>query len=146
MDVRFKRRMIRYLSSQEDAAFRRLGGLDINGSFDLWHTHIDWDNKANRVKSLVARSTYRALIRAESLTVNRSFPIQVWATLCECTGDNAVYLHTNNPNGTPYPYAFEGVEWGIAEPAEFTDLIDARHQLGLHRYSDEIVFFIRKKL
>lgn len=68
---------------------------------------------------------------AERRVATRKDPIQVFATLCADTANNAVYLHSANPNGTPFPHPFEGVRWGVAAPVEFSGIFDAAlHEVG----------------
>ena len=126
-----------------------LDHLGTNNWFDLWHTHPDWKSKGNRFpenRVAVAQLTYHLLQYAENITIPRNLAIQIWASVCEDTGNNAVYLHTENPNGTPFPYQFEGVEWGVSGPLEIRTIINkSMHEIGRIRYADETVYIIRKK-
>jgi len=145
MDRRFQKRIAGYLAKREKAVSDHIAQLNVNGWFDFWHDHPDMKCRANRAKSMVALLTYTLLQKAEGLCKDREAPIQVWATLCENTGDNAVFLHTANPNGTPFPYGFEGVEWGVSEPPEARGLIRSSHEVGRRQYDNETVYFIRKR-
>lgn len=131
IDRRFEKRISRYLAEREKRSLEALEGIEIEDWFDFWHLHPDFRIRANRVRPMVAALTLRLLEKAESLVASRRDPIQPWAQLCENTGYTAVYLHSPNPNGSAYPYAFEGVEWGIAEPEEVRGLIKPTHELGL---------------
>jgi hypothetical protein len=145
MDRRFQKRITHYLAQQERKGIEALAKLDMTGWFDFWHTHIDWKSKANRAKPMVAKITYSLLQQAEALAEKRHDSIQVWATLCEDTGNNAVYFHSLNPNGTAYPYSFDGVEWGISEPPEAENLLNSTHEIGRCQYTNEVVYIIRKR-
>jgi hypothetical protein len=145
MDRRFKKRIERYLAERERIALDQFANLDMTSWFDYWHEHPDFKIKANRAKSMVANLTYSLLKEMEQLASERTDPIQIWATLCENTGNNAIYVHSHNPNGTPFPYTFEGVRWGVTEPPEAVGLIDQAHEFGKREYEDEVVYYIRQK-
>lgn len=122
-----------------------LEDLDVNGWFDLWHTHIDWDSKANAARHLVAEALLRILRYLEDRLRSRQEPIQAWAALCENTGDSAVYLHSPNPNGQPFPYAFQGVEWNIPSPADLLGIDRSLLDVGQAEYDGEVVVFVRRR-
>ena len=145
MDRRFQKRIARYLTRQERNASTAISRLDMASWFDLYHTHLDWKSKANRAKPMVALLTYKLLQQAEASAESRREPIQVWATLCENTGDNAIYLHSQNPNQTEFPYTFDGVEWGVTEPPEAQGIINSTHEIGRRIYDSGAVYFIRRK-
>jgi len=145
IDRRFRKRMARYLAEREKRSLEALADLEIEEWFDFWHLHPDFKMRGNRVRPMVAALTLRLLEKAESLVAGRRDPIQVWAQLCENTGYTAVYLHSPNPNGTEYPHAFDGVEWGIAEPEELRGLIPPTHELGLQMWDGEKIHVIRKR-
>lgn len=145
MDRRFQKRIERYLAERERIALDHFEELDMASWFDFWHEHPDFKFKANRAKTLVANLTYSLLKKLELLASERTEPIQIWATLCENTGNNAIYVHSPNPNGAPFPYSFEGVVWGVAEPPEAIGLLDQTHEIGKSDYDDEMVYFIRQR-
>ena len=113
--------------------------------FDLWHTHLDWKSKAGRARTQVSQLTYKIRLQAEELATTRSESIQLWATVCEDTGNNAIYVHSQNPNGTPYPYPFDGVKWDVPAPPELQGIVRNTHEIGCARYIKEIVYVIRKR-
>jgi hypothetical protein len=129
-------------------ACRSLERLDYSTWFDLWHTHLDWRSKGNRFPELrksVAVITYRALVHAERLALTAKQPIQVFGTVCEDTGSNAVYLHTPNPNSTPYPFGFPNVVWAVPLPPELHGVVDLKaHEVGKLIHSDGVDYVIRK--
>lgn len=145
MDRRFEKRIARYLAERERVALEHLAKPDMASWFDFWHEHPDFKVKANRAKTMVATLTCSLLKKAESLASKRTQPIQIWATLCENTGDNAIYIHSPNPNGTPFPYAFDGVEWGVKQPPEAVGLVDEAHEFGKRVSENEVIYFIRQR-
>lgn len=116
--------------------------------FDFWHTHLDWKSKGNRYpesRANVARLTYELLLYAESKLTQRTKPIQVFAQTHQDTGNNAVYIHSENPNGTEFPYKFEDFEWQIEAPSELAGVVDLSiHEIGFAQYNDAHVYAIRK--
>ena len=101
-------------------------GLDEGSWFDQWHDHPDWYGYGalswkSRLAHLHALATaYRACAKQlEGL----GEPYQVWMLVASDEPSNdAVFVHTANPNGTPFPWTFPGgvewtgdfdVEWGV---------------------------------
>jgi hypothetical protein len=74
---------------------------------DLHHQHFDWDGKGNegrlqRVRHLNAH--LRALRRARLELQAQDKPFQLFAYIDLAASENdAVYIHTPNPNGTAFP-------------------------------------------
>ena len=140
MDKRYRKRIARYLERETAKNRRTLERLDYGSWFDYWHAHPDWRFRCNRfpeAKAMTASATYALLQYAEQLASVRKGEIQVFGTLCENTGDNAVYLHSANPNGTPFPVEFAGVQWDVSLAAELADIVNQeRHQVGLQTFED----------
>ncbi len=114
--------------------------------FDLWHVHPDFKAKANRAAPLAAQATLRLLDIAEGHFASRKEPVQVFATLCEDTGNNAVYLHTSNPNGTEFPHTFAGTVWGGSLPEALSSVgVGASHEVGRVQYQGEVVYLVRAR-
>ncbi len=95
--------------------------LDPSGWYDLWHDHPDWDAEGNETdehRSVVAAETIRLLHLLEERLSARSDPYQVFASLATATSeDAAVYVHTPNPNGTPFPHVFDGFVSAAGTPS-----------------------------
>ena len=145
MDRRFEKRITRYLAEREASCNSHIDRLDMSSWFSYWHTHPDMKCRANKARVLVASLTYKLLLRVEARCVQREEPIQVWATLCENTGNYGIFLHSPNPNGTPYPYEYEGVVWGSEVLEEAQGVVDSVHEIGKVKYGDETVYIIRKR-
>ncbi|MEQ1531696.1 MAG: hypothetical protein ABL925_20480 [Methylococcales bacterium] len=106
MNRRYQKRMSAYWIRKKRKALKAFDRLDMSSWFDFWHTHPDWKSKGNRyleTRAMVAKLTYELLTYAENLAQFRNKPIQIFASICEDTGNNAVYVHTENPNGTIFP-------------------------------------------
>ena len=82
-----------------------------SGWFDLWHTHFDWEgygrkSRAMRRQFLVAlfRAFERALAQAR-----RRRRIQIFLSISRAEPEqDALYVHTPNPNGSSFPHRFPG--------------------------------------
>lgn len=115
MDRRYKKRINRYWAKMEKKGWDALGNLDPDEWFDLWHTHLDWDGKGNtrpENRNRCIELVYKMLEKAEELTKHRGREVQCFAILHPNTMDNAVYIHSENPNGSVFPFQFESVRWG----------------------------------
>lgn len=79
---------------------------------DLWHVHFDWNgfgnlNRVHRLKHL--NVVLRALDRARRELAGTTQPYQLFAIVYPRSSiDDAVYVHTENPNGTEFPLRFSG--------------------------------------
>ena len=149
MDQRYLKRMTAYWGRQKIKSTRSIEGLDYSSWFDFWHTHPDWKSKGNRCpqdRASVALITYELLLYAEKRAESRKAPIQIFATICEDTGRNAIYLHSENPNGRPFPEPFPNVIWGATQPSELAGIVDLEtHEIGRSEYSGEIDYIIRRR-
>ena len=129
MDRRYKKRMDRYWDKMRGYAINSFSNLDSSGWFDYWHCHIDWQGKGdkcpeNRESSMALG--YEILNMAEEFKSKVSGPIQSWWFIHEQSYDDAVYLHSPNRNDSPYPYDFEGVEWGKNDNEALSKLVDLK--------------------
>lgn len=149
MDHRYKKRMNAYWTRERIKVLSAIYSLNFSSWFDLWHTHTDWKSKGNRFpehRATVAEITYEALKHAERLaaTANDAV-IQIFATICVDSGNNAIYIHSANPNGTVFPHEFPGTEWGVGAPTELAGLIvKTTHEVGRAQHGEDVYFIIRK--
>ncbi|WP_148040984.1 hypothetical protein [Montanilutibacter psychrotolerans] len=124
--------------------------MDLSSWFDCWHTHVDWQGRGDAKpenQADAAATTVRVLRYLEQRAQNRREPIQLWATICEGTMDNAVYAHSLNPNGTPYPNDFAGAQWDVQVPDRILAALSGdAHQVGTVSYGDAVVHLVRKRL
>lgn len=141
--------MERYWRAMDRSAHRSLASLDFEGWFDFWHTHLDWKGKGNRFRENRAaeiRLGYKLFEAAHALSTSASKQIQVWLTVCPNSLDDAVYLHSENPNGTPFPYEFDGVQWGSVEQSVINEVVDkAIYRIGKIQYDSGDVFIVTVK-
>lgn len=124
--------------------------LDTSASswYDLWHTHVDWEGEGNGNSKLLREQLVRLFSIFESVIAQASGwekPSNVWLLFVpEHSEDNAVYVHTPNPNGTVFPYAFEGVRWGVDAPAEIREFLRPEYEVGSSSYNCEM-FWVRMR-
>ena len=101
---RGKRRYFGQVQAQA-AAFELYAGPD--AWWDLWHYHADWPGWGNRqwkyrAAHLRALATVFRHAAGRAPLVGR--PFQAWILLSgRDAGEDGVYLHSPNPNGTPFP-------------------------------------------
>ena len=91
--------------------------LDFSGGpnswFDFWHTHVDWQGHGNG--SWEARLPYlNELVRVfdELKSELKQYPqkYQLWILINEQdSGEDAVYIHSPNPNEENFPLVVENV-------------------------------------
>jgi len=84
-----------------------------------WHSDIDGIGNSSataREVSLAAARQY--LSTAMAALRGWSKPSQCWCLLDPLdSGQDAIYVHTENPNRPSFPYEFDEVTWGIEAPA-----------------------------
>ena len=115
--IRGKRRYFREL-------WRTVHNTDLNVTNSSWydykHFHLDFNGLGN----------YSAKMRKEHIKAHMSLcesflrqlstyknPYQCWVVIdMNDAGADAVYIHTENPNSTPYPNEFEDVNWDCELP------------------------------
>jgi hypothetical protein len=90
------------------------------GQYDYMHWHVDWSGLGNlrwreRREHLAALFTMFRRLLAE--TSEWSTPHQAWLQIDAYDGSqDAVYLHTANPNAENFPNPFAGVDWNAPIP------------------------------
>jgi hypothetical protein len=114
--------------------------------YDLWHTHVDWDGLGNSDAEFRKQSLAKLFRLFESLLEQAQRlpgPSNVWLLYVPGNSeDDSVYVHTPNPNGTPFPYEFEGVSWGVQPPQALAQFLRPEHEVGSSTYNGEM-FWVR---
>lgn len=105
------------------------------GSYDYMHWHVDWRGLGNlswreRREHLSALFTLFTRLLAE--TSDWSTPHQAWLVIDAQDGSqDAVYLHTGNPNADNFPNRFVGAEWDVPVPDRLREFVtDPSWQFG----------------
>ncbi|NQD36368.1 hypothetical protein HPT27_04965 [Permianibacter sp. IMCC34836] len=135
MDKRRLKRMIRYWEKCHARAMSNIDRCDWNSWFDLWHIHYDYKAKGGRVenKPYSYFLGYQLLRSVEERCKSRADPFQCFLSIHPDAHNDAVYMHTENPNpNSPgFPYLFEDVEWGVTDNKSLNTVIDANtHKIG----------------
>ncbi len=116
--------------------------LDLSGGkdswFDLWHTHLDWGGEGN--KNWKLREGYlKALLNLYRLICERlktyPFPYQIWISIYEDdSSQDAVYIHTKNPNSDNFPLTFSAAKNPIYRNENLKEFIK---QAGLNIIAEQ---------
>ena len=97
------------------------------GWYDFVHWHVDWDGVGNlrwreRREHLSALFTMFRRLLAE--TAEWTTPHQVWLQIdAYDASQDAVYLHTPNPNRENFPHQFEGTDWDAPIPERLKEFV-----------------------
>jgi hypothetical protein len=122
------------------------------GEFGLWHHHVDWDGGASRSR-LHRRwqlwALFKLLTRVErhARALGSLGPYQVFVCIDERDpGSDAVYVHTPNINGSPFPYEPHAQRWLTAAPWWWGGRISAeRYEIAVCLHGGERYFFVRRR-
>ena len=114
---------------------------------DLYHQHFDMPGKGNegrvhRTRHLNALLT--ALCRARIELAQLEQPHQLFAYVdLKNSGNDALYVHTPNPNGTPFPSPIEAVSTPAAAPPLLAARIDSsRYEVRRYNGLNTTIFYV----
>lgn len=117
---------------------------------DLWHTHFDWKGFGDlgwvhRRRHLNA--LLRALAHARTELAVASVPHQLFALVHPgSSADDALYVHTPNPNGTEFPCAFSSATPISELPPLLVGRVDlSKYSVLLQRDGDEPSYVIQPR-
>lgn len=118
--------------------------------YDFWHMHLDiWGlgNHSPKIRREHVRAHLRLYHNVLDSLRHYPKPYQTWICLCEeDTGQDAVYVHTPNPNGTRFPLPFDFVQWGCSLPPLLRDLIDTdSYRAGFFDSETGRIFYVQAK-
>lgn len=116
--LRGKKRYFRRVCARAEALSLSVGDEDW---YDLWHYHPDWYGYGNRSWAMRARHLEAVAYAQCARQLSRfSQPYQLWIYLdAHDASQDAVYVHSPNPNRSNFPLVFDGAEWGVSEVAQF---------------------------
>ncbi len=135
MDKRYSKRMTQYWNRSHAKAVSMIDSLDWEGWFDLWHLHYDKKAKGNRIENRFCSNFlgYELLKLIEQYCSNRTKPSQCFLCVYPDVNDDAIYVHTENPNPNSigFPYDFSEVIWGATDNSVLNSLVNLKtHQIG----------------
>lgn len=121
-----------------------------SGWFDLWHTHVDWSGEGNespRMRNHCLKELFALFDKILSRVENWTKPRQTWIVVDALdSSQDAVYLHTGNPNKDNFPYEFEGVAWGGPPPVWLLEFVsDDQHEFGVCQFDGNLTYWVREK-
>lgn len=89
--------------------------------YDLWHQHFDrrgHSRGSGRARRAHLEALFTAFRRVLQQAADVEAVVQVFVSIAPDAKaeQDALYVHTPSPNGTPFPHRFEGVQWGVVPP------------------------------
>ena len=89
--------------------------------YDLWHEHFDSRGcslRSRRARHRHLSALFTAFRRTLRQVSDAARPAQVFVSIAPESEPqhDALYVHTPNPNRTPFPHPFAGVDWNAAPP------------------------------
>jgi hypothetical protein len=115
------------------------------GWFDYMHWHADWEGLGNltwRARRAHLAALFTMFRRLVAQTRAWPEPHQVWLQIDAIDGaQDAVYLHTPNPNAANFPNDFAGTTWDAPVPERLQEFVtDPQWQFG--RLEDRWTHFV----
>lgn len=150
MDKRYLKRMTRYWEMCHSKVISSFDVLDWNGWFDLWHIHYDRKAKGNRQPNKPYSNFlgYQLLKEAEGRCATRSRPSQCFLCLYPDVSNDAVYIHTQNPNkdSVEFPYIMSDVTWGVTDNEILNEVVNINtHDIGRINTDEYNYYIVIKK-
>lgn len=127
--------------------------IDVGDSewYDFWHTHVDWKGEGNKTpkdrrEHLLALFTVFSRVRVQAGQLEKEY--QTWIIVdpkdsSQDSSQDSVYLHTDNPNETPFPYAFETVNWEAEAPSYLREFLADDLQFGVSNEEGVELLWVR---
>jgi len=136
---------IRYYVKLHKKSSRFAVRLDKKKWCDLYHEHFDWDGKGNvsrvhRIRHLNA--LLHALRRARIELAAYGKPHQLFAYIdLKNSADDALYVHTPNPNGSEFPNPIESVSVLVRPPSILAARVDA-NRYEVRRCGEGSIYYV----
>ena len=75
-------------------------------------------------------------------------PTQAWVVIDAVdSSQDALYLHSENPNGDNFPYEFDRVDWGGLPPTWLKEFLShEKHEFGTCFFNGNLTYWVREKL
>lgn len=107
--------------------------LDFSGGpkswFDLWHMHVDWDGKGNKdwgTRKEYLRQLLETFDQLKLKLKAYTHDFQLWIMIDENeSGDDAVYIHTKNPNADNFPVKVKADNRNTIEDKDLKEFVDS---------------------
>ena len=102
--------------------------------YDLWHAHPDVrgiGNRRGRARLAHLRALFAAFENLHQQAESWETPHQIFLSISAGdAGQDAIYVHTPNPNQANFPLTFEGVSWGEEWPPLLASFAGEGLELG----------------
>lgn len=115
--------------------------------YDLWHAHTDVEGLGNQSKE-ARRSSLERLhqdyLSALEQLHGWELPHQSWVLIDPTDSEqDAIYVHTPNPNKENFPYLFEGVSWARSRVPTWVASIfpSTKFKLGRSVYNGHVIYW-----
>ena len=117
---------------------------------DFYHAHFDWDGKGNEDRTQRVRhlnALFRALRRAEAELRNYALPFQLFAYVdLRDSASDALYIHTPNPNQSPFPIPIDEISFPAHVPAIIGARMDfTKYEIRRLNDKSQLVFYVVAK-
>lgn len=126
--------------------------LELSGDswFELMHWHPDmrgWGNAGSDARHTCLLLVRRYLAKAMQALATWPVPSQCWALIDPAdSGQDAVYVHTRNPNRDNFPYDFDEVTWDVAGPAWLAAVFpENAYRVGRSGAEEESLYWVLQR-
>lgn len=146
---RGKRRYFRNLQELENVQTSYIT-LDKDAWFDFWHTHLDFEGIGNirlkfRREHVKAHLNFYKSLLVQMDSIKKTYQSWVYIHMDDA-GQDAVYIHTPNPNSDNFPYENDDIDWGCSVPEFLNDLVDLNtYRVGFLNSPYEQAYYIQAK-
>jgi hypothetical protein len=109
-----------------------IDSLDFSGGqnsfFDFWHMHYDFRGEGNEsfnVRIEYIQEGFRIYDALKDRLINYPYSFQLWIGIDEeDSGNDAVYIHTPNPNNNYFPHLIENKQFQLYKNSDLRTLIE----------------------
>jgi hypothetical protein len=131
-------------------ANRNLPYFGFNSWFDLWHCHIDWYGQGMLSKlhrRIQLHALFYVMRKIHKYIQHNKTRYQIFTVVYEKHSENdAVYIHTENLNGTPFPCDLKVDIWLQKTPFWLERYISLENYIiGESLYEGKKTYIIQKK-
>ncbi len=122
---------------------------DVNNWFDLWNVHFDNEGKGNedfKIRKVFLDRMFTEFEKIKSQIQSFSLPYQLWIFIDENDSCyDAIYIHTENPNKSPFPIKLESCENSSNNTELYDYVVSHGYEIILTSQEDENHIYIYDK-
>jgi hypothetical protein len=138
----------RYIRKMLTEATTQRVGAGHSEWYDQWHYHADWDGYGNLgwpLRETILRALATAFDRfAKQLPeLNKLYQIWIYMNAGD-SGQDAVFVHTPNPNQSEFPLVFDEATWGVPALSNYFEglLPGYRIRAGTQKWMGADIYFV----